>query len=363
VHSIDSFIAALPKVDLHVHLVGSASPQTVLALAERHPDSGVPTDPAALEEFLRFTDFAHFVTVYSTINRLVTSGAEVTALVVGLAGELVASHVSYAEVTVTPMTHLAAGIDAAELADALAAGRRAARHRFGVELSWVFDISGDLGVDSGVDTARWVLTQQPEGTVGFGLGGPEAGVPRARFRQAFSMARAAGLHSVPHAGETGGPEEVWAALRVLGAQRIGHGIRSVRDPRLLVHLADHAIALEVCLTSNVRTQTIGSLATHPLPALVAAGVPVTLGTDDPGMFGTTLNREYSLCHKVFGASRGELADLARTGVRAAFCSAELRAALLARIDAVERGVGTQSVGTQSPEGCSGAGSGRDGPHA
>jgi aminodeoxyfutalosine deaminase len=314
----------------------------VLALAERHPDPGVPTDPARLAEFFRFTDFAHFVTVYTAINRLVTSGADVITLISGLAADLAAEHICYAEVTVTPMTHLAAGIDPVELVEALTVGRRSARHRFGVELSWVFDISGDLGIGSGLDTARWVLTHQPEGAVGFGLGGPETGVPRAWFHQAFRLVRAAGLHSVPHAGETGGPDEVWSALRVLGAERIGHGIRSVQDPKLLAQLADRAITLEVCPTSNVCTRAVDSLAEHPLPTLVAAGVPVTLGTDDPGMFGTTLNREYLLCHQVFGASRGELAELARAGVRAAFCPAELRTTLLAEIDAVEHSAEARS---------------------
>ncbi|HEV7452500.1 MAG TPA: adenosine deaminase [Pseudonocardiaceae bacterium] len=324
-------------MDLHVHLVGSASPDTIRTLRRRHADRDVCTDPpVTLGDSPLFTDFRHFVEVYTAVSRLVTNGSDITELVFGLAADLAASNVRYAEVTVTPMAHLAAGIDAEELVEALAIGRRRAAEEHSVELSWVFDISGDLGPLSGLDTARWVLTHQPDGTIGFGLGGPEIGVARGQFREAFGLARAAGLHSVPHAGETTGPEEVWVALRALGAERIGHGIRSVHDQRLLSHLAEHGISLEVCLTSNLCTRAVADLAAHPLPDLLASGVPVSLGTDDPGMFRTNLNREYLICHEVFGASPGELTDIAKAGVRAAFCSAESRRALLDGIDVAAR---------------------------
>jgi aminodeoxyfutalosine deaminase len=157
-------------------------------------------------------------------------------------------------------------------------------------------------------------------------------VRRADYAPAFRAARDAGLHSVPHAGETVGPGEVWAALGELGAERIGHGIGAAADPALLAHLARRGITLEVCPTSNVCTGAVSSLAEHPLPALLAAGVPVTLATDDPGMFHTSLNNEYLLCHSQFGLGPDELADIARA--RAAFCADATRSALLAEIDAL-----------------------------
>ena len=320
-------------MDLHVHLVGSASPERVQKLRRGHPDRDVFTD---LPRLCPFSDFTHFAELYAAVNRLAINGSDITELVVGLAADLAASNVRYAEVTVTPMMHLAAGVDAEELVEALAIGRRQAAEEHSVELSWVFDISGDLGPLSGLDTVQWVLAHQPDASVGFGLGGPEIGVAREQFSEAFGLARAAGLHSVPHAGENTGPVEVWAALDALGAERIGHGIRSVHDQRLLSHLAEHGIVLEVCLTSNLRTRAVADLAAHPLPVLLASDVPVSLGTDDPGLFHTNLNNEYLIYHEVFGASPGELADIAKAGVRAAFCSAELRRALLDEIDLVER---------------------------
>ena len=250
---IDAFLRALPKVELHVHLVGSASLRTVAALAVRNGGGPVPTDPDALAEFYRFRDFAHFIQVYAQVNALVRTSDDVEILVLGLARDLAANTVRYAEVTVTPMSHVHAGIDPAALAEALTAGRERARSEHGVELSWIFDTAGEFGVDSAWDTLAWVLAHRPPGTVGYGLAGPEVGVDRAQFTRPFSAAREAGLHSLPHAGETTGPATVWSALHDLGAERIGHGIQAVTDPRLLDHLVEHRIALEVCPTSNVRT--------------------------------------------------------------------------------------------------------------
>jgi len=330
------YISSLPKAELHVHLVGSASVDTVLELARRHPDRAVPTERDALAAFYDFTDFAHFIDVYVKVSRLVTSGSDITALVDGLAADLARNAVRYAEVTVTPSSHLLLGIEPDELAEALTVGRAAARERRGVELAWVFDIAGSLGYDEGVATAEWVLRHRPEGTVGFGLGGAEIGVPRHLFRTPFHMARDGGLHLVPHAGETTGPETIWSALRDLNAERIGHGTSAVSDPELLAFLAGEGIPVEVCPSSNIRTRAVRSLAEHPLPRLLEAGVPVTLATDDPGMFHTDLNKEYQLCHEHFGLDRAELTDLARAGVRAAFCTDEQKQALLAEIDAAEQ---------------------------
>jgi aminodeoxyfutalosine deaminase len=335
VGQVRDFVASLPKVELHVHLVGSASMDTVLELARRHPDRGVPTEPEALRAFYEFTGFAHFIEVYVKVNSLVTTGVDVTALVVGLAASLARNNVRYAEVTVSPIGHLIMGTDPDELADALTAGRRAARERYGVELAWVFDIPGGYERVDTLGTVLWVLAHRPEGTVGFGLGGAEEGIPRERFVRSFQLAREAGLRSVPHAGETTGPETIWSALRSLGAERIGHGTSAVSDPSLVAYLVEHGIPVEVCPTSNLCTRAVPSLAAHPLPRLLDAGVPVTLATDDPGMFHTDLNREYLLCHEHFGLGRTELAELSRAGVRAAFCSDELKKRLLAEIDAAQ----------------------------
>jgi aminodeoxyfutalosine deaminase len=331
--SASHFIAGMPKVELHVHLVGSASVDTVLDLARKHPDLGVPTNRSDLKRFYQFRDFARFIDVYMAVNELVRTADDVQALTFGVAGELAAQQVRYAELTVTPDAHLLVGIEPDGLAAALDSARNQARDLLGIELAWIFDIPGELGLASGERTIAWVEKFAPPGSVGFGLGGPEVGVSRAQFAEAFARARALGLASVPHAGETTGPETIWESIRSLGAQRIGHGIAAARDPELMTYLVDRDIALEVCPTSNVCTRAVRDLASHPLPALIRAGVTVTLNSDDPGMFSTSLNQEYVLAHESFGLTLDQLVDLARAAVRVSYCPDDLRRRLIAEIDA------------------------------
>ncbi|WP_140394752.1 adenosine deaminase family protein, partial [Streptomyces recifensis] len=174
---------------------------------------------------------------------------------------------------------------------------------------------------------------RPEGLVSFGLGGPEIGVPRPQFKPYFDRARAAGLHSVPHAGETTGPQTVWDALTVLGAERIGHGTSSAQDPRLLAHLAEHRIALEVCPTSNIATRAVRTLDEHPLKQFADAGVLVTINSDDPPMFGTDLNKEYAIASRLLGLDERGLAALAKNAVEASFLDAAGKERISSEIDA------------------------------
>ena len=321
----------MPKVELHVHLIGSISDETAGELLRRHHPAAAPV-PRPLAGDGAARSFGAFAAAFGRAQRLVRTGADLVLVIDRLARDLVAANVLYAEVTVTPLAHLAAGIDPDELVEALARGRAGAATA-GVELAWVFDVSGELGAQAALDTVRWVLHHAPEDAVGFGLGGPEAGVPRRRFRSAFEAAIAAGLHSVPHAGESSGPESVRSALGDLRAERIGHGIGSARDPRLVAELAAAGVTLEICPTSNLRTGVVPEPSEHPLAALLRAGVPVTLGTDDPGIFRTDLNREYVLAHEQLGLTRDELVEIAATGIRAAFCRPALRRELAGRLRA------------------------------
>jgi len=319
----DDWLVAMPKADLHVHLVGSAAPATVAALAARHPERGVPASADELSAFYKFRDFAHFIDVYQLVSDLVRSPEDLVTLVVGLAGDMAAQGTLYAEVTVTPESHLRAGIGAGELAQALDAGAAAAQD-LGVELAWVYDISGGYGRDAARRTLDAALHHPPAALVGFGLGGAEAGIRRADFRDEFAAARAAGLHSVPHAGESVGPGEVWAAIDDLGAERIGHGIAAADDPRLLDRLREAGITLEVCPSSNVATGVVPSLAAHLLPRLLAAGVPVVLGSDDPPMFNTSLLEEYRRVRDHLGLTEDQLRALARASFEVSFAPADVR---------------------------------------
>jgi adenosine deaminase len=330
---LDAFIAGLPKAELHVHHVGSASPRIVAELAARHEgETPVPADADALADYFTFTDFAHFIEVYLSVVDLIRDPRDLWTLTYEIARELAAQNVRYAELTLTPYSSVVRGIAAEAYCEAVEDARSRAATDFGVALRWCFDIPGEAGLPAADVTLDVALRQRPDGLVSFGLGGPEIGVPREPFAPHFAQARAAGLHSVPHAGESTGPQTIWDAIRHLGATRIGHGISAARDPELLDYLATHGIGLEVCPTSNVCTRSVASLADHPLPALVAAGVPVTINSDDPPMFSTTLNHEYAVASELLGLDARGVADLARAAVRASFLDDTGKTALLAEID-------------------------------
>jgi adenosine deaminase len=332
--NLTDFIAGLPKAELHVHHVGSASPQTVAALAARHAGSTpVPPDPALLAEYFTFTDFAHFIDVYLSVVDLVRDAEDVWTLTYDIARDLAAQQVRYAEVTLTPYSSVIRGIAAEAFCEAVEDARVRAAEDFGIRLAWCFDIPGEAGIAAADLTLDLALRLRPDGLVSFGLGGPELGVPRAQFRPHFAQAKAAGLHSVPHAGESTGPQTVRDALDHLGAERIGHGIGAVEDPELLRRLAEERIPLEVCPTSNVCTRSAPSLAEHPLPALVAAGVRVSINSDDPPMFSTTLSHEYEVAAELLGLDGRGIADLAQAAVRDSFLPDADKRSLVAEIDA------------------------------
>ncbi|BCB74186.1 adenosine deaminase [Phytohabitans flavus] len=316
---LESFIAGLPKVELHVHHVGSAAPRIVAELAARHEGrTPVPADPAAVAKYFEFRDFAHFIEIYLSVVDLIRDPEDVRILTYEVARELARQQVRYAELTVTPYSHVSRGIPAEAFCAAIEDARVRAEAEMGIVLRWCFDIPGEAGLPAAEETLEIALDHRPDGLVSFGLGGPEVGVPRPMFKPYFDKARAAGLRSAPHAGETTGPETIWDAIRELGAERIGHGISAVQDERLMAYLAEHRIPLEVCPTSNVCTRAVASIEEHPLSALRAAGVPVTINSDDPPMFGTTLNDEYAVAARLLDLDEAGLGELAKDAVDASF---------------------------------------------
>jgi len=329
--SLSSYIAGLPKAELHVHHVGSASVRIVGELAVRHPGV-VPSDPDELRKYYAFRDFAHFVDVYLSVVDLIRTPEDVRLLTYEVARDMQGQGLRYAELTCTPYTSVVRGIPIEAYTEAIEDARVAAERDFGLVLRWIYDIPGEAGLPAADATLDYALNHRPDALIGFGLGGPEVGVPRPQFQPHFDAARAAGLHSVPHAGETTGPETVWDALRLLGAERIGHGTTAAQDPELLSHLAAEGIPLEVCPSSNVATRAVAAIGDHPITAFRDAGVTITVNSDDPPMFATTLNQEYEIAADLLGLDEDGVTELARAGVRASFADDELKAGLLAGID-------------------------------
>jgi aminodeoxyfutalosine deaminase len=331
------FIAGLPKAELHVHHVGSASPEIVSELAMRHPGV-VPVDTDELRRFFEFRDFAHFVEVYLAVVALVRTDSDIRYLTYEVARELATTQqVRYAELTCTPYTSVLPdepdnGIPIEAYTEAIEDARIAAERDFGIVLRWIYDIPGESGMPAADATLSFATNNRVDALVGFGLGGPEIGVSRPQFKPHFDAARRVGLHSVPHAGETTGPETVWDALHLLGAERIGHGTSAAQDEKLLEHLAQHGVPLEVCPSSNVATRAVAALDDHPIAAFREAGVTITVNSDDPSMFGTSLNQEYEIAARLLDLDTAGVADLARAAVNASFAPDGLKAEMLAEID-------------------------------
>lgn len=325
----DAFVRGLPKAELHVHLEGSIEPRLARRLAKRH---GVPVPPEPGPD--GFGDFMQFIRCYLAISRCLVEAPDFRDAAIDLARRHDEQGVVWAEVTFTPITHVARGVAFDTMIEGLVEGRVEAEARHGVKLRWVLDIVRTL-LDQGEPTlafARALQTRDPGSVVGLGLGGPEAGAPScAPLQPIFAAARAEGLHSVPHAGEMAGPASMWDAVRLLGAERIGHGVRCLEDPELVAHLRDEGVVLEVCPTSNVRLGVVKSIAEHPLRELMEAGLAVTLGSDDPPLFGTDLVREYVQAAEAFSWSEDDVKAMVKASLRHAFMPAEDRARWLAAV--------------------------------
>jgi aminodeoxyfutalosine deaminase len=291
------------KAELHVHLEGSVQPETV---AELDPTISVET---AREKY-RVTDFAGFLEAYKWVNRLLRTPDDYALITRRLLQDLESENVVYAEINVSVGVMLWKQQPVSEMFHAI----RQAASDSNVEVRWIFDAIRHFGADHGMQVAQLAVEHGDTGVVAFGIGGDEARGPAEGFYDVFDFVRRNGLAVVPHAGETVGPGSIWASLRG-GATRIGHGIRAAEDPDLMRHLRDNDIPLEVCITSNVRTGVVGSLDAHPVRRLFDAGVPITLNTDDPGMFGTTLSREYQIASEKFGFHEEELKAVVENAFR------------------------------------------------
>ena len=303
---MDVFYHDLPKAELHLHLEGAIEPETLREIAPNLP----------LEEIRAhylYDDFQGFLKSYEWVIRHLHTPEHYALITRRLLETLERENVRYAEIILSVGVMLWRDQDPAPIYAAVS--REAARSP--VEVHWLIDAVRQFGVEHVMRVAEFAASHVGDGVVGFGIGGDEARGPAALFHESYRFARERGLRLTAHAGETMGPESVWAALE-LGAERIGHGIRSIEDPVLVRHLRDRNIPLEVSVSSNVATGAVSSLAAHPIRRLYDAGVPLVLNTDDPAMFHTTLTREYELAAREFGFSEAELRGIADNGFRYGF---------------------------------------------
>jgi aminodeoxyfutalosine deaminase len=325
--SQSDFIREMPKVELHVHLEGSIRPSTLLTLARRNRVTLPADDLDGMRDFYRFVDFDHFIQVYLTISACLKTVDDFSLIAYEFGADMARQSIRYAEATFVPhISVVNTGLPFEEILDGLNDGRARAREDFAVEFHWVLDIVRD-NPETRHQVAEWAASAGDRGVVGLGLGGTEQGHPPEWFTDAFAVAREAGVHSLPHAGEVDGPESVWGAIRALGAERIRHGVRSVEDQALVAYLRDQQIPLEVCPTRNLCLGVYHSYEEHPIRWLWELGVYVTVNSDDPPMFNTDLVNEYQMLADHLDFTTGELEQMSLSALRASFLPAERKAAL------------------------------------
>jgi aminodeoxyfutalosine deaminase len=327
--SLETYIGAMPKVELHVHMEGSIRPETLLKLARRNKVT-LPADTLeGLRDWYTFTDFPHFIQVYLAISSCLRTPDDIELIAREFLEGQARQNIRHSEVTYTPSNiYRASHIPFPDQLAAINRARAWAKEALGVTMSLSTDISRESHTEEDtLGVADWAISGLGNGVVSIGLGGPEVGNPPELFKAAFDRARAAGLHCVPHAGETVGPESVWGALRELKAERIGHGVRCVEDQALVKELVERQTPLEVCPTSNVCLKVVSDFASHPFPHLLESGLYVTLNSDDPPMFNTTLTDEYLKVAAGFSFGADQLEKLSLNAVRASFLPKEEKIAL------------------------------------
>jgi aminodeoxyfutalosine deaminase len=324
-----SFIASLPKAELHLHLEGSIEPGTLLELRRRHGKSGAFAD---VEPLYHYQDFTGFLTAFKNITEDLKTPADYELITYRLTEKLKAENVLHAEVYVSVGVCLWRKQDFAAVFEGLERGRVHGERDFGVSLLWIFDAVRQFGPDKAKQVAEVAVRFQGPSVVGFGIGGDERQAATELFRDVYAYAAEHGLRLTAHAGESAGPESIWGALN-LRAERIGHGLTAWQDPELVEELSQRQVPVEICLSSNVRTGCCPSLAEHPLRTYFDHGLMVTLNTDDPAMFGTSLSKEYQLAQATFDFTDEHLRELARNSFEASFLPAEKKLQFLNLFDA------------------------------
>jgi adenosine deaminase/aminodeoxyfutalosine deaminase len=323
-----SFIRALPKAELHLHLEGSVTPQTLVELRRRHGKQSTIGDAEALYQY---KDFLGFLMAFKVLTEDLQSPEDYELVTYRLMENLKQQNVLHAEVYVSVGVCLWRKLDYAAIFEGLERGRQCGERDFGVSLLWIFDAVRQFGAEKAQEVFGLAAEYRERNVVGVGIGGDEQKAPPELFRDAYAYAGGQGLRLTAHAGESAGPESIWGALN-LGVERIGHGLTAFHDAELVEELATRQIPVEICLTSNLRTGCCISSADHPVRRYFDQGLMITLNSDDPAMFCTSLNREYEVAQQQFGFSDEHLLELARNSFEASFLPPEKKLKFLNLLD-------------------------------
>jgi aminodeoxyfutalosine deaminase len=329
------WLRSLPKTELHLHLEGTVTPETLVELSQRHDDQGMALEEA--RSLYHYTDFTGFLLAFKAVSERLRTPEDYELITYRMLQRLAAQGVVHAEAYVSVgVVYYWRRIEFEPLFYAMEAARVRAEQEFGITLYWIFDAVRHFGPEEAARVFRKAaeLRNTWPSIVGIGIGGDERRTGAEPFHELFQEAKDAGLRLTAHAGETMGPESIWAALNI-GAERIGHALSAQLDRDLMEVLAERQVPLEICVTSNLRTGCCPTLEDHPVRRYFDAGLMVTLNSDDPAMFESDLQDEYRLAHDSFGFTAEHLRELAANSIEASFLPALRKVALLHQIEQVK----------------------------
>jgi aminodeoxyfutalosine deaminase len=337
----DDFIAKLPKVELHLHLEGSVRPRTLRELARRKSRLREETESWIAERErlgFRYRHFQDFLEAFKLVSLLLETPQDYALATTHLIEALAAENVRYAEITLAAGVLLWKKQPVDAVFEAVAEAAAEASGRLGVRIAWIMDAVRQFGIEPARQVIKWAARFREHGVVGFGIGGDEGKGPAEMYVDIYREARDRGLHTTAHAGETVGPHSIRAAVELLEAERIGHGITAGEDASVIALLGEREIALEICPTSNVATGVIARWADHPLPQFLQAGLAVTLNSDDPAMFDTSVQEEFRRAARQFALSDEDILRMTWDAIRVAFLPEDHKARLFEELQTVSGGV-------------------------
>lgn len=311
-------IERLPKVEQHIHIVGSIRPETLLWLAS---DSDIKTpdleNPERVKALFQYRDFNHFIECYTVVMRSIRREKQFERIVYEMVEDEAKQNVKYVEASFSAPDHIRLGLDYYEMQKAINRGIERARLDFGVDCNLKIDLVRDYGPEAGLKQLDMLSTCRGR-VVAIDIGGREYASPTRNFASVYRRANEMGLHLTAHAGEACGPESIWDAVKYLGVERIGHGVTARQDPTLVQHLLKKNISIEMCPVSNLKTKVVEDIRNHPVREFFDKGLNVTVNTDDPTMFGTGMNNEYQTLHDELGFTLPELFRLSLNGIDSSF---------------------------------------------
>jgi len=319
--SVEEILRALPKIEQHVHIVGSTRPEMLLWLIQNSEKDLPYRNLEDLEDFYKYSDFEHFLTVYSTVNGLITHENHYERLTYEMLQNQHQCNVKHVECIFSAYDHIYRGLDYGDMLDAINRGIRKGRRDFGITCNIRIDLVRNYGPEIGHKVLDHIEAKH-ENVVAIDTGGGEQGFPPRPYAEPYLRAREIGLHLVAHQGEGAGKDYVWECIEHLKPERIGHGVAAGGDPVLIAEIAKRGISIECCPVSNLRTGAVKSLKTHPIRSFIDAGIKVSVNTDDPPMFGTDMNNEYIQLHNELGFTVEELHKIGLDSIETSFISRE-----------------------------------------